>query len=707
MNFLHLWALGIGAGALAIPVAVHFLTKPRPTTFPLATIRFLREVIEEKRSRSRLRDLLVLLLRTLAVGLLAMALARPWLNNSQAIEAIPDDATARVILIDVSQSMAAKSTGTTALAQAQTVALKYLEYSPNLQANVVLAGAKARPFFKSVSPNLAVVRDSVRTAVSRCEKVDVKSAMNAIGTMLTESTANKTELIVISDFQRSNWSNLYLDSIPANTKIQLESVASDTGSNIAITGFRVSGRAIVDSDVLLEFDIANFSDQESDVQANIDLGDSQTEVRGKIGPQSVTTLTSPMKFSQARWVTGWISLQGNNDSMPADDARPFAFRIEQPPRILVLTKPSTKQEANSNFFIQQALEVIAGPTRNNERTTNTSSRIQTLDPALVTADKVGDVDLFLVNHAGALDRPLIDLIASRVRRGKGLIYIASELVDAVNLDMIATAMGNSYQPPVQLVPPDNDVKRKDLFVRDIRVRQSPFDIFGEQASAAMQTVRIGGGLPTRSLESGLRDQVLAELSDSSAMLFLTSCDAGTVVVLNADLDQSNWCSQPSFFPVFNELINAAYSNRSAYPEAFGGEPMLRQLPSNIPESTNLTADTTDKRSAVAESFGKWEWNAAQNGFLWSWPDPVGAGIYQLLNKRDIAMAAAISAPAAESDPKTLSEELLKGRLAGSRNVGFRDAKSADEKSDQWWNWLIIACVLGLASEIITLRWFSA
>ena len=187
MNFLHLWALGIGAGALAIPVAVHFLTKPRPVTYPLATIRFLREVIEEKRARSHLRDLIVLLLRMLAIGLLAMTLARPWLSNSQAIEAIPDNATARVIVIDVSQSMSAKSAVTTPIAQAQSIALKYLEYSPNLQANVVLVGAKARPVFRSVSPNLAIVREAVRSAIPRCERVDLKFAMNLIGSMLAES----------------------------------------------------------------------------------------------------------------------------------------------------------------------------------------------------------------------------------------------------------------------------------------------------------------------------------------------------------------------------------------------------------------------------------------------------------------------------------------------------------------------------------------
>jgi len=712
MNFLHLWALGIGAGALAIPVAVHFLTKPRPVTHPLATIRFLREIIEEKRSRSRLRDLIVLLLRTIAVGLLAMALARPWLSNSQAVEAIPDDATVRVIVIDVSQSMSAKTAGTTAIAQAQTIALKYLDYSPNLQANVVLVGAKPRPSFKSVSPNLAIVREAVRSAVPRCERADVKSAMNLISAMLTESKVSKSELIVISDFQRSNWSNLFLDSIPTDTKILLESVAPESINNIAVTGFRLSGRAIVDSDVVLECDIANYSDQDTDVKINIDLNDSQMAATGKVNAQSVGTLTASMKFTQPQWVSGWIELQGNNDAILADDTRPIAFRIDSPPKVVVLTKATQKKEANSAFFLRQALEVIAGSASlEGKANSNASSRHQTIDPsntsAEATAESLRDADIFLINHCGALDRSIVDMISLRVRRGKGLLYIAGEAVDAVNLDLFATAMGNGYQPPVQLVPPDSDIKRKDLFVRDIRSRQPPFDIFGEQAIAAMQTTRIGGGLASRALETGLRDQVVAELSDSSALLFLTSCDAGTVTVLNADLDASNWCSQPSFFPVFNELINATFNNRSSSSESFGGEPLIRQLAHSITESANLTVESADKRSAEAESFGSWEWNATQSNFIWAWPDPVGPGVYQLINKREPVIATAISTPAVESDPKTLNADLLQGRLAGTRTIAFRDAKSTNEKSDQWWNWLIVACILGLASEIITLRWFSA
>ena len=63
MSFVHIWAIAIGAGALLAPLAVHFLTRPRPKSYPLSTIRFLREVIQQRRTRSRVRDVIVLLLR--------------------------------------------------------------------------------------------------------------------------------------------------------------------------------------------------------------------------------------------------------------------------------------------------------------------------------------------------------------------------------------------------------------------------------------------------------------------------------------------------------------------------------------------------------------------------------------------------------------------------------------------------------------------
>jgi hypothetical protein len=82
-------------------------------------------------------------------------------------------------------------------------------------------------------------------------------------------------------------------------------------------------------------------------------------------------------------------------------------------------------------------------------------------------------------------------------------------------------------------------------------------------------------------------------------------------------------------------------------------------------------------------------------------------VYQLAHNDNVVAMVATAAPPAEADLKTLEQSVLQGRLAGSRQVGFRDQSDSKQPEDQLWTWLIVACVLGLAGEIVVLRWFRS
>src|SRR5688500_15517181 len=139
MNFLNPWAMGLGAAAIALPIVVHLLTRPRPVRLPLSTVRFVLEAVHQRKARYRLRDILILAARTLAVALLAWAFARPLLGTKPLIAASTPGSAMRVIILDQSQSMAAVSNGVSAFDRAKPVAAKYLAYQPGLKANLVFA----------------------------------------------------------------------------------------------------------------------------------------------------------------------------------------------------------------------------------------------------------------------------------------------------------------------------------------------------------------------------------------------------------------------------------------------------------------------------------------------------------------------------------------------------------------------------------------
>ena len=104
MNFLNPLFL-FGLAAAAIPVLIHLFTRRKPREVRFPSLEFLAEVNQSEIRRLRLKQWLLLALRTLAVALLAMAMARPSMKGGAAGRGAA--ASTLVALVDVSGSMGA------------------------------------------------------------------------------------------------------------------------------------------------------------------------------------------------------------------------------------------------------------------------------------------------------------------------------------------------------------------------------------------------------------------------------------------------------------------------------------------------------------------------------------------------------------------------------------------------------------------------
>ncbi len=121
MKFAHpeiLWALG----ALAIPIIVHLFNFRRFKRIAFSNVAFLKEVQLQTKSRNKLRHLLILLARLLAIAFLVMAFAQPfipldeeqsgsnvrsvslYIDNSFSMEALSSDGP----LLDLAKARAAE-----------------------------------------------------------------------------------------------------------------------------------------------------------------------------------------------------------------------------------------------------------------------------------------------------------------------------------------------------------------------------------------------------------------------------------------------------------------------------------------------------------------------------------------------------------------------------------------------------------------------
>jgi hypothetical protein len=111
----------LGALAIAAPVVFHLIRRTPRGEVPFSSLMFLQPTPPRLTRRSRLDDLPLLLLRAAALGLLALAFARPFLRSS-ALLAPPEAERRRIaLLIDTSASMRRADLWAQAQAQAARV----------------------------------------------------------------------------------------------------------------------------------------------------------------------------------------------------------------------------------------------------------------------------------------------------------------------------------------------------------------------------------------------------------------------------------------------------------------------------------------------------------------------------------------------------------------------------------------------------------
>ena len=714
MQFIHVWALGIGLFALGMPWIIHWFTKPKPQSYGLSTIRFLQEVLEQRKSRSRLRDWLILLLRMLCIGLISLAIARPIPRQGSEVQVHATPGTVRVVILDHSQSMAAGSGGVTSWSRGLALALPYLQADADIRGGVILAGAQPNPVFDQLSSNFAALREAIAQSGPVAERCDGQAALELAAKFFQKAEGAKTELIVISDFQRTNWGMAVLDGIPPDTRIQFHNVAGDQTENVAIESIRFDHGPIRGQPVQLEIGIANYSDRTVQARCRIQLDKIIRNVDVSLEPQNNHVITESIVFEEPGWIYGSAKLIHNLDVLPDDDERWITAEVRPPVRGLLISRQNENEIPSSSFFLSNAVAVALGdqiqsvPSAVRESQSNAERR---RSPLLKRVHTVRDSirtwpssEILVIDHPGLLGQEQIQFVTQHVRRGGSLLYVASEPVDANNLKQIVQALGSNFQPPIEWLPPSESRPRKNLLIQNARDRDGPLKSLASGVTAMFPTARIMGGLETRKLEGGLADQILMELSDRSALLTLTDVGVGRVAVLNADLGQSNWTVQPSFVPLIVEMIQSLSNQNGLVSEVTVGESLVRNLPGQQNPEVILQPVTLQGKVPEGKAYGRWEWDASQGAMVWTWPQPSGTGIYALQNDTAPVAMVATTIPALESNLDSLTQSILQERIAGERTIGYATAEMQQPDQDSLWTWIVMACIGVLLSEVLALRW---
>jgi hypothetical protein len=714
MSFVHIWAIIAGAAAIGLPLAVHWLTRPRPQRVNFSAVRFVKEAVKQRQARHRLRDALILATRMLAVLCLALAFARPLLSAPAAQENAP--AIERIVVLDVSSSMGTVANGVAALEKARGVAARYLEPASGLKANLVLAGARPRGVFERPSANLGALREELGQAHVRPERFDLAAALTMASEEFSRPTAAgaptpRREVVLISDLQRSNWGAADFSTLPADCKIVLESVApAQTLDNVAIVGVSVraagGGRPAAGEPGQADVEIANYSAAPRTVQVEIQLAGRTYHLEKLCPARAVTHATGPVAFAARGVSVGEARLESIEDALAADNVRSFVVDVHAAPSYLLLSREGADPQPTSSNYLERALDP-AGGTGGTSGVRHTArvvrSTVQSLDPQVLA-----EADAVVLDRPGRLDGPTVAVLANWLRRGKSILYIASESVDATNLGALAQQEGSDLRMPVEFVPPTIGRSsttqpaggvRHNLSLAEVRQTDPIWSVFGDSLQQTIDSLRFTARLSSRPIEGGLADDLLATYSDRSAALIATACGQGTLLVWNADLAESNIVQSGAFVPLVAQLASRLSALR---PEAAvdGGMPIALSLPPEIGNAADITIETpgpaAPDKGRVTQEHG---------ALLWRLDAAEAAGVYRLMRNGQIVAAVAVAIPAEEADLSPLPADLLTGRLSGGRQITVHAAGMAQEGPDRAWVWLAALGAVALMMELVLLKLF--
>ncbi len=336
MSFLYpqfLWALSLAL----VPVIIHLLNLRKTKQVYFSNTFLLEKVDEQRRKRTRLRDILVLLLRILAITMLVLAFAQPVRVKNNILPCKQGVS----IYVDNSFSMNSRGLQGIDLEVAKNWAYKIIHSFPPGTRFMVLTGdfsPKEQRFYNS-----QLISDFVPHIQTSYYRPKLSKVVEKFKNLLKSKDSNCTSLVFyISDFQK-NVTDFASAQIPKNWKMFFIPVQPVVEKNIAIdTIYFASPYHILGHDDQLIVKIRNYSNQDlSDVPVKVFIQDSLKAISNiSIPANSTVTIKFEYTNTHPGWTKGRVWVEDN--PVVFDNTMYFSYFTRYKYKILLVSDKENK-----------------------------------------------------------------------------------------------------------------------------------------------------------------------------------------------------------------------------------------------------------------------------------------------------------------------------------------------------------------------------
>ena len=788
MTFIN-GILLIGAAACAIPILIHLFNRSKFRVIKWGAIHLLESVIRVNRKRIQIEQFILLLVRCAIPILLAVCLARMviqewnqflnWVilpilalvflivaavftkvripfgllaalvvayifaNSFGGFTVFKESITVQtptgdvpsstIVLLDNSYSMQATGVTQTSFEQALTSIEGVLETQrKGSDVSAFLIGGTPKPIFDRPTFDREGMASQLQGQRPKYQAATPIDALNQAIETLPDMGHAKREILVVSDFQKTDWDAIPTTSINQTAELlkgqrirphlTFLRVGHKESENISIDNVDYSPKTIgAGQQIRIRVNLRNHGDRAystglriSLYKDNADTPDSETEV--PLGPHESTQALLTCKFENPG--SHHVRLEINSTDLLFDNRYELAFDVLSHIGVLLVDgSPSREWLKGETDFMQIAL------------TPFTKAKADLKDliaPTVITAGQINkeilaENKVVILGNVPSFDSKRILLLREFVSQGGGLLVTAGDKTD---IRWYNNTMAHKTQGllPMKINDIGGDLNDDNKSTRIVaqHFEHPAMDIFNDRRNGNLADAQISmwqklaPANPDIPPESADAPATLAILESGDPLIVERTIGDGVVLQFAIPLDASwtNLPARPAYLPLIQQLTTYLASRNQSPRNLNAGQPIVAQFDPALAGAT-FTLRDPEGHEVPIKAISKGPASIVQ------FNDTVKEGLYTLDNEEiNNPIHFATSSPRAESDIQLLTKEelqtyadKLEAELIYEENTDktlkeYANLENQRKHGREMWKVLML-CVLGfMIGELCLQQYFG-
>jgi len=525
LSFLNPW-LWLGVVALGAPLWLHLRRRDREEIIRFSALRFLEDQPVAKQSPLELRNLLLFLLRVLAVLLFVAAFSRPYFRQES--ESV---SSSQVYILDNTLSRQAEH----GLERDRAFLIQQIGQAGPREQNAVIELANEPRIIVGFGDSPAQAAEKLGALQPTAQRGSMLAALRQADFLLKQSLGERKHITILSDHQENQWTeNSNTPPFLAPGLVTFSPFSGIESRPNFFVGEPRLQRIFLGNDAVMQF-TAQIGHTGNVNSAMVSLVSNGREiVHQPVDLDAKTqqiTVAAKWEADPSVWLQGSITVTAQPDDLPLDNTAYFTYPPVTEGRVALLTE---------SIYLQTALS---------ERVAKGHWSAQKIEPAdlpnVLNSPPEKDADVLMVDANYLQSNQGRGLVHRYLQEGRGVFIMVGQLTTL--LTGFLEEMG--FEPRLQTA---EDSSKAMEPIRYFASESPIFQPFLVPDFSNLLEVRMGAHVRLES--KGGKPLLFSQEGDG--LLFEGTRDKGRFLLSTFAFtrDQTDWVVHPSFVPFLDSAL---------------------------------------------------------------------------------------------------------------------------------------------------------